>query len=115
MYFDEENNPYVYAPGDRVVVRDDLQVDGEYYSSVLCRGHRPRSTWYPEKQEMYYQHHGVFTILNCEDGFYQVKEDEELDWCFVDTMFSGLESDLMLKEMPGVDETALDEILCGGS
>lgn len=110
MHIDDEGNRYIYSPGDRVAVRNDLLMDENYYSIHLdCYGHRVFCEWNDEKEFICFNiGKGVVTIKNCEEGYYEIEEDKYNDWYFVDTMFVGLADECDMQDIP---VTALDEIL----
>lgn len=107
-YIDEQGKRYLYAPGDRVLVRRDLIVDDngevEYESSngeIHC-------DWYTEKERLAEERGYELTIDRCIGGWYLVEDDPD-DWMFIDTFFCGLVNDIHCET--DVDSNLLNEIL----
>lgn len=110
MHIDAEGYRYRYRPGDQVAVRKDLVFEKEYHSLFLSPdGCTISSLWWPEKQQLCFDEcDGVVTIKDCHDGYYEIEEDWNSDWYFVDGMFIGLVDEACPKD---IEISDLDKIL----
>ena len=84
---------YLYKPGDRVQVRDDLEEKTDMFDSYRMRSGPLANCWEPCERQVRFK--GRIVIIKKCDGGYYIEPDPAIDTsveylCFVDDMFVGL-------------------------